>query len=83
MKQDQARAMRNRARRSVLKTEVRRFLDAVHENDVSAATEQFRKVTKILDRTAALGTFHKNTVSRRKSRLAARLNALSAGKAGK
>ncbi len=79
MKQDEAKSMRHRARRSVLKTQVRRFLDAVHDKDVSVATELYRSVTKILDQSAAKGTYHKNTVSRRKSRLAAHLNGISSG----
>ena len=77
LRQNETHRERNRSRRSAVKTRVRSFLEAVHDKDVSKAEEQFRLLTKSLDQAAAKGTFHKNTVSRRKSRLAARLNALS------
>ena len=73
--------MRNRAFKSVVKTEIRKFVDAIHDGDLQLAKEQFQRVTKTLDQTAAKGTFHKNMVARKKSRLARRLNAAVA-KAG-
>lgn len=78
MRQNEVRQERNRSRRSAVKTQVRKFLDAVHEKDLSRATQEYRTVTKMLDQTTAKGTYHKNTTARKKSRLAARLNALSA-----
>ncbi len=78
VKTNEKRRIINRSRRHVVKTQVRKFLEAVHDREVDKATEEFRRVTKILDQTAAKGTMHKNTVARRKSRLAARLNALVA-----
>ena len=77
LRQNEAHNERNRSRRTAIKTRVKSFLDAVHDKDTSRAQEQFRLLTKSLDQAAARGTFHKNTVSRRKSRLAARLNALT------
>lgn len=78
IKQSAASRDRNRARRSTLKTGIRKFLDAVHDTDVGRAKEEFRLVSRMLDKTAAKGTMHRNTTSRKKSRLAARLNALVA-----
>ena len=78
MKQDAVRRDRNRARRSSVKTQVRKFLDAVHDKDVDRAKEELRRATRLLDQTTAKGTYHKNTASRKKSRLAARLNSLQA-----
>lgn len=72
----------NKTRKSRLKTEVRRLHDVMHDGDVSAAHEQYRVVTKLLDQTASKGTVHKKTAARRKSRLARRLNALAAEKPG-
>jgi len=77
MRQSEQRRGINRTRRSAVKTQIRKFLDALHDKDVSRAQEQYRVVTKVLDQTAAKGTFHKNSVARKKSRLAARLNALA------
>ena len=77
MRQNEVRQERNRSRRSAVKTQIRKFLDAVQEKDLARATREYRAVSRILDQTAAKGTYHSNTVARKKSRLAARLNALS------
>ena len=44
------------------------------------AAEQFHLVARKLDKIAATSTMHKRTASRKKSRLAKRLNALKAQK---
>ncbi|MCH7884154.1 MAG: 30S ribosomal protein S20 [Planctomycetes bacterium] len=82
IRQNERARMRNQARKSRLKTETRRFLDALHEGDLTGAQEQFRVVVKKLDQTAAKGTLHARTVARRKSRLARRLNVALAAKSG-
>ena len=69
----------NRVRKSVVKSETRKFLAAVHDGNVEAAKEAFVVVQKTLDQNGAKRTLHPNTVARRKSRLARRLNALAAG----
>ncbi len=74
VKQNQRDRLRNRARRSMLKTETRKFLDALHKGDLPLAQQVFVRVQKKLDQVAAKGTLHRNTVARRKSRLARRLN---------
>ena len=70
----------NRARRSRVKTQIKRFEVALGAGDVTAATEQLRLVTKKLDKTASTSTMHKKTASRKKSRLAKQLNKLAAKK---
>ncbi len=77
MRQDGERRDRSRARRSVVKTHIRKFLEAIRANDAGTARSEFSTTTKLLDQSAAKGTYHKNTVARKKSRLAARLNAMS------
>ena len=81
IKQNEHNRLRNRARKSAVKTEIRKFLDAIHDGDLQLAQERFQQVTKRLDQTAAKGTFHRNLAARKKSRLAAKLNAAVA-KAG-
>ena len=78
IKQNEERRGRNRARTSELKSEIRRFTEALHDKDQEAARNQYRVVVKKLDQTAAKGTLHKNAAARTKSRLAKRLNQLSA-----
>ena len=77
LRQSLERRDRNRSQRSSVKTQIRKFLEAVRDKDVTLASERFRTVTKSLDQVAAKGVLHKNSTARKKSRLAARLNALS------
>jgi len=63
-----------------VKTQIKHFEAALNAGDVEAATEQFRLVTKKLDKTAATSTMHKKTASRKKSRLAKQLNRIKAKK---
>lgn len=74
IKQNERNRERNRARKSIVKTHTRRFVDAIQKGDLTAAKEAFVVVQTTLDQVAAKGTLHKNTVARRKSRLARRLN---------
>lgn len=78
VRQNAKRRIVNRARKSQVKTQVKRFEAAMTKGDVAAAGEEFRLVAKKLDKAASTSTMHKKTVSRKKSRLAKRLNALKA-----
>ncbi len=68
----------NRARRSQVKTQVKRLETALSEGNVEKATAEFRATVKKLDKVASTSTMHKKTAARKKSRLAKRLNALKA-----
>ena len=70
----------SRARKSQVKTLIKCFETAIENGDVQAASEQYRIVEKKLDKTASTSTMHKKTASRKKSRLAKKLNALKAKK---
>ncbi len=74
IKQNDRTRTRNRARKSVLKTETRKLLDALKSDDTAKAQEQFTLVTKRIDQVAAKGTLHRKTAARRKSRLAKMIN---------
>lgn len=80
IKQSAKRRTINRARKSQVKTQEKHFEAALEEGNAEAAGEQLRILTKKLDKTAATSTMHKNTASRKKSRLAKKLNALKASK---
>jgi small subunit ribosomal protein S20 len=71
----------NRARKSRVKTQIKRFDEAISDADIEKATEEFRLVAKKLDETASTSTMHKKTVARKKSRLAKKLNQLKDKKA--
>ena len=81
-KQNERNRVRNRARRSIVKTETRKFLDAIQRGNLQEAQELFVRVSKNIDQVAAKGTLHRNTAARNKSRLARRLNAALAAKTG-
>jgi len=72
----------NRARRSSLKTRIRRCREASTGTDVDAAERLFRDACKALDREADRGLIHRNAAARRKSRLARTLNVLKQKSAG-
>lgn len=71
----------NRARKSQIKTQIKRFEQALSEGDAKAASEQYRLVVEKLDKIAGSSTMHKNTAARKKSRLAKKLNSLKTKKA--
>ncbi len=68
---------RNRWRKDLVKGVVRQFNDSVHDGNKDKAAEDLKAVYKQLDKIAAKGAIHKKTASRRKSRLAKRLAAIS------
>ena len=79
-KQNTKRRTTNRARKSQVKTQIKHLEATIEKGDVEAASEQFRIVTKKLDKTASTSTMHKKTASRKKSRLAKQLNNLKTKK---
>ncbi len=75
VRQNITRRLRNRSAKSTVKGQVKKFLAAVEGPDAEAARAEFRTTASVLDKAAAHGVLHKNTAARRKSRLAAKLNA--------
>ena len=82
IRQNERNRIRNRARKNKIKTDTRKFQDAIHDGNLDAAKELLVQVTKKIDQTAAKGTLHKNTAARKKSLLARHLNAAQAAKSG-
>jgi small subunit ribosomal protein S20 len=82
VRQTEKRNARNRARKADLREKVKAFSVAIHKGDATAAADALNKTVQKLDRMAVQGTLHRNTASRKRSRLAKRLNALSAGGKG-
>lgn len=68
----------NRARRSRVRTFLRRFDDAVTAGDATLAAAAFVEAQSELMRAVSKGVVHKNTGSRKVSRLAAQLKKLQA-----
>ncbi|HEY8615463.1 30S ribosomal protein S20 [Phenylobacterium sp.] len=68
----------NKARRSRVRTYLRKFEEAVTSGDATAAKDAFVQAQSELMRAVTKGVVHKNTGSRKVSRLAAQLKKLSA-----
>ncbi|HHT9112038.1 MAG: 30S ribosomal protein S20 [Planctomycetes bacterium] len=66
--------LRNRSYRAALKTQLKKFLSVVKEGNAQAAQEELRLTVKKIDKGVAKNILHKNTASRKKSRLAKKLN---------
>ena len=68
----------NKARRSRVRTYVRKFEEALASGDAGAAKAAFVEAQSELMRAVSKGVVHKNTGSRKVSRLAAQLKKLAA-----
>ena len=77
-RQNERREDINKARRSRIRTFVRKVEEAILSGNSDAAVAALRAAEPELARGVTKGVLHKNTVSRKISRLAARVNALSA-----
>ena len=69
--------IRNQAIKSRVKTFVKKVLVAVDANNVDEAKTALSVAYKELDKAVTKGILKKNTVSRKKSRLAAKLKAIA------
>ena len=75
-RQNEARFQINKARRSRIRTFLRRVEEAIATGDKDAAAAALKAAQPELMRGVTKGVFHKNTASRKISRLAARVKAL-------
>jgi small subunit ribosomal protein S20 len=67
----------NGARRSRMRTFIRKVDDAVRAGDAAAARDAFLKAEPEIMRAASKGALHKNTAARTVSRLASRVKAVA------
>lgn len=68
----------NKARRSRVRTFLRKVEEAIATGDKTAADAAFRDAMPELHRAVSRGVFHKATAARKLSRLSSRIKALSA-----
>ena len=76
-RQNERRLAVNKARRSRIRTFLRKVEEAIASGDQAAATAALRDAQPELMRGVTKGVYHKNTASRKMSRLAARVKALA------
>ncbi|MGG7645233.1 30S ribosomal protein S20 [Rhodovulum sp. YNF3179] len=77
-RQNERRYAVNKARRSRIRTYLRQVEEAIAGGNKEAAAEALRKAQPELMRGVTKGVMHKNTASRKLSRLSARVKALGA-----
>jgi small subunit ribosomal protein S20 len=78
VKTSEKRRALNASQKSALRSAVKSADQAIGGTDVAAAKAALLVATKKLDKAVTKGLIHKNAAARKKSRLAKRLNALSA-----
>ena len=67
----------NKSRRSRIKTFVRKVEDAIESKDAKSAVDSLKAAQPEIMRGVTKGIFHKNTASRKISRLSSRIKAIS------
>jgi len=76
-RQNEARFQVNKARRSRIRTYLRKVEEAIASGDKDAATTALRAAQPELMRGVTKGVYHKNTVARKMSRLSSRVKAIA------
>ncbi len=71
LRQNAVRKERNKSIKSAMKTQIKSVMTAISEGDLEKADTEFRAAAKRLDRAGAKGIIHRNTASRKKSRISA------------
>lgn len=76
-RQTEAKTAVNRANRSKLRGTLRVLREAIAQGDTKTLGDVYRSTVSVLDKSVQKGVLHKNTASRYKSRLNARVKALA------
>lgn len=69
-------AAKNKAAKSLMKTNIKKFTAAASGGDRESAESAYKTAVKTIDRAATKGLIHKNKAARRKSALTKKLNAV-------
>ena len=77
VKTNEIRRQRNKAIRSRLHTENRKFRALVEAGDKEAAAAQMRVASRLYDKAVSKGTLHRNNAANKKSAMARQLNSMS------
>ena len=75
-RQAENRRQHNASRRSAMRTQVKKVINAIAAGDKGAAEEAYKAAAPALDHAANCGLIHKNKAARHKSRLNAQIKAL-------
>ena len=72
----ETKTMQNKAMKSALKTDIKKFDAAVAEGNRSEADVAYKVAVKAVDQAAAKGLLHKNNAANKKSAMTLKLNKL-------
>jgi len=70
----EAKTLRNRMVKSAVKTFIKKYEESIAAGNFEEAKRLYPRVSRVIDKAAAKGVIHKNTASRKKSKLALKLN---------
>ena len=76
-RQTETKTVRNRANKSRLRGALRSLRQAITKGDKEAAQNAYRATVSVVDKGVQKGVIHKNTASRYKARLNARVKAVA------
>jgi small subunit ribosomal protein S20 len=79
IRQTKTRTVRNHARKSRMRTFIKKVEAAIAGGNKDAATQALRAAQPEMQRAAGKGVVHANTVSRKLARLSARIKELAVG----
>ena len=75
---NEKKAQVNKAVKSALKTQIKKFLAAVNAGDKEEATKLYPETVSAIDAAETKGVIHKNNANNKKAKLAKKLNSLNA-----
>jgi small subunit ribosomal protein S20 len=79
IRQTKTRTLRNQARKSRMRTFIKKVETAIAGGDQQVAGEALRAAQPEMQRAAGKGVVHRNTVARKLSRLSAQIKSLATG----
>ena len=74
---NKTKAAQNKAAKSALKTDIKKFEAAVAEGNRSEAEGAYKVAVKAVDKAAGHGLLHQNNAARKKSSMTLKLNAMA------
>ena len=75
---NEKKAQANKAIKSALKTQIKKFLAAVNAGDKEEAAKLYPETVSAIDAAATKGVIHKNNANNKKAKIAKKFNALNA-----
>ncbi|MBQ5926704.1 MAG: 30S ribosomal protein S20 [Clostridia bacterium] len=75
---NEKKAQANKAIKSALKTQIKKFLAAVSAGDKETAEKLYPETVSAIDAAATKGVIHKNNANNKKAKIAKKLNSLNA-----